>query len=106
MTNACSMMVGIRPFRSEIKSIAAEVRPVKSAFEVCRSGDFDGEARDSRFGVRVPIKDNFAMLRYVSLCSIALLSWTAVSGQQTASSRDLLARARTILKASPLIDGH
>jgi membrane dipeptidase len=45
------------------------------------------------------------MVRYVPVCSIALLSFTSVSARQPASS-DLMARARAILKTSPLIDGH
>jgi membrane dipeptidase len=45
------------------------------------------------------------MVRYVSLCAVALLAFTFLSAPQPAPS-DLLARARAILKASPLIDGH
>jgi membrane dipeptidase len=44
------------------------------------------------------------MLRYAFLCS--LLAVTSVFVQHPALQGDLLARARAILKASPLIDGH
>jgi membrane dipeptidase len=44
------------------------------------------------------------MLRYALLCS--LLSLTFLSVQHSAPQADLLGRARAILKASPLIDGH
>jgi membrane dipeptidase len=46
------------------------------------------------------------MIPYGCLCSLVVVSLTLVSAQQPAPSADLLSRARTILKGSPLIDGH
>jgi membrane dipeptidase len=46
------------------------------------------------------------MIRYGCLCSLVVVPLTLVSAQQPAPSADLLARARTILTGSPIIDGH
>src|SRR3954449_689693 len=64
------------------------------------------EVRGATYEVRDRIKDNPAMIRYGCLCSLVVVPLTLVSAQQPAPSADLLARARTILTGSPLIDGH
>jgi membrane dipeptidase len=46
------------------------------------------------------------MLRFSCVCSLAALSLTLSSAQQTTSTADLVAHARTLHRQSPLIDGH
>jgi membrane dipeptidase len=46
------------------------------------------------------------MRRHAWFCCVVLLSLTSAFAQQSAPSGDLQARARAILKAFPLIDGH
>ena len=46
------------------------------------------------------------MLRYLTACFLAVCSMTIASAQQPAPGPDNLARAKALLKQSPIIDGH
>src|SRR4051794_2153675 len=92
---------GVRGAGSEVRRPRSGVRGPR--FEI---RDPRSEVRGATSEVRDRIKDNPAMIRYGCLCSLVVVSLTLVSAQQPAPSADLLARARTILTGSPIIDGH